>query len=208
MNKPCRESSIPHFFIMLVLRMVASLCLLLQFATRGNLVQAMVETHWNESKISCTFITHDNGMALTWDMSESEMEECILEIEQANWKEIHTVPDDTNSGMRQLLYVFDEPFIVPAKPVRAAVKHRYPRVSDFPPLSHFLSLLLLPNYSTTLKAVSAVFNDTTEYDEDVTQQSSRRHSTAAHYQQKISASRLARHRETKDASAYLKGNVR
>lgn len=69
-----------------------------------------IKTHWNESKTACTFITHNDEMSLTWDISESEMEECIREVEKANWKEVHTIADDTNSGMKQLLYVFEEPF--------------------------------------------------------------------------------------------------
>ncbi|CAG9534296.1 unnamed protein product [Cercopithifilaria johnstoni] len=97
----------------------------------------------------CTFITYNDNISLAWYISDDQMEKCIREIEKADWKEIYTVPDDINSGIKQLFYIFEEPFV--PKNTACFSKGETDKI-----------------YNITISCVNftepeAAFNDTTEY---------------------------------------------
>ncbi|EFO23535.1 hypothetical protein LOAG_04950 [Loa loa] len=61
--------------------------------------------------IFCTFINYNSNMSLVLDIDDNQMEKCIQEIQNGNWKEIQSVPDDMNNSITQFFYIFEEPFV-------------------------------------------------------------------------------------------------
>ncbi|VBB25430.1 unnamed protein product [Acanthocheilonema viteae] len=134
---------------------VVSLCMLLWCAsvsptpTGASSRDDVSAVTLNEPTTFCTFITYNNNTPSSLDINDNEVEECIREIRKADWKEVHIVSDDTNSGMKQFFYIFEEPF--GPKNTTCFSKNTTGEI-----------------YNITIACVnftepSAAFNDTTEY---------------------------------------------